>query len=112
VDPYGRILRRRLREATKGLPRADGTLYRDGEAIGEAGGYRYAKRAGYGAFTLTLPGQIADQAEGEYLMVLYPDDPPNAQPGDELQLADARYRVLSIREGLGCATWRLEEMVT
>ena len=99
-------MRQRMRDATARLPRVDGQLYRDGALIGSAGGVRYVKRLG--GFTISLAGQIADQPDGEYLTVLYPDDPPAALEGDQLTIGDAEYTVLAVRDMTAYQTWRLE----
>jgi len=109
LDPYNILLRRRLREAIARLPaaRVDGTLYRGGAEIGPVGGYRYDKVNQYGAFTVALPGQLADQPEGHYLMALYPDELPRAQEGDELAIGDDRYQVLAVRDPGAYQTYSL-----
>lgn len=108
MDLYNRVLRRRLRELVSRPPvtRTDGTLYRVGAPIGEAGGIKYTKS--YRGYTISIAGQTADQPDGEYLMVLWPDEPPTAQEGDELAIGDARYRILSARDIGAYQLWRLE----
>lgn len=97
MDAFSRVLRGRLRRAlcARHLPRTDGTLIRDGAEIGTVGGYLYVKR--YGGFTISLPGQLADQPEGHYLMALYPDELPDAHEGDVLEIGADRYNVLAVR---------------
>lgn len=104
MEVMDRILRTRLRAALSGRPlkRLDATLYRDGTAIGTVGGYYYEKASQYGAFTISLPGQLADQPEGHYMMALYPDELPDAQEGDELAIGGDRYQVLAVR---GCGAY-------
>lgn len=108
MSAYDRILRFRLRGATARLPRADGLLLRppDQTAVGEVGGFSYEKRGG--VFSVALPGQMADQSDGRYLMALYPDQLPQARPGDELVLPDERCRVLSVLDRGAYHLYRLE----
>jgi hypothetical protein len=107
MDAYNRVLRNRLRQAIacRHLPRTDGTLYRDGAEIGAVGGYLYVRQRG--GFTVSLPGQLADQPEGHYLMALYPDELPDAQEGDMLGIGDVRYQVLAIRDSGAYHTYSL-----
>jgi len=108
MDAYNLVLRRRLRELVSRPPvtRTGGTLYRDGSVIGDVGGIKYVKS--YRGYTISIAGQTADQPDGDYLMVLWPDEPPIAQEGDELAIGDERYRILSARDGGAYATLRLE----
>jgi hypothetical protein len=110
MDTYDRVLRARLRSALCGRPlkRADGTLTRDGADIGTVGGYLYVKSRG--GFTVSLPGQLADQPEGHYLMALYPDVLPDAQEGDELTVGDDRYQVLAVIDRGAYQTYSLGVM--
>lgn len=107
MEPYDRILRMRLRAALMGRPikRVDGTLTRDGAEVGAVGGYLYVKARG--GFTASLPGQLADQPEGHYLMALYPDELPAAKEGDELVIGDDRYQVLAVRNPGAYQTYSL-----
>lgn len=111
MDAYNQILRRRLREAAARPPavRVDGTVKRGTTTIGAAGGIYYIKRRG--GFTISLAGQIADEPDGEYLMVLWPDEYPDAQAGDTLETTDATYRVLAVQNPGAYQTYRLEAIV-
>ena len=110
MDAYERILRGRLRMAAARRTRLDGMVERppEGASVGEVGGFYYEKRGG--VFSAALPGQLANQPDGLYLMALYPDQLPAAQPGDELRLTDRRYRILSVAERGAYQTYRLEEI--
>jgi len=110
VDTYERILRLRLRGATARRKRLDGQVLRPpaGTLVGEAGGFYYEKRGG--VFSAALPGQLADQPDGRYLMALYPDQLPEARPRDELMLPGGRYRILNITDRGAYQTYRLEEI--
>jgi hypothetical protein len=110
MDAYDRILRLRLRRATMRRTRLDGAVCRppEGAAVGAVGGFYYEKQGG--VFSVALPGQRFDQPDGRYLMALYPDELPQARPGDELRLADGRLRILSVADRGAYHTYRLEEM--
>jgi hypothetical protein len=110
MDAYERILRLRLRGATARRTRLDGQVLRppDGALVGEAGGFYYEKRGG--VFSAVLPGQLADQPDGRYLMALYPDDLPGVRAGDELSLPGGRYRILHVADHGAYQTYRLEEI--
>ena len=110
MDAYGRILRLRLRGATARRARLDGQVLRlpEGAPVGEAGGFYYEKRGG--VFSAALPGQLANQPDGRYLMALYPDDLPEARSGDELVLPGGRYRILHVADHGAYHTYRLEEI--
>ncbi len=110
MDAYDRVLRLRLRRATARRVRVDGPVTRPpaGESVGEAGGFYYEKRGG--VFSAALPGQLFDQPDGRYLMALYPDLLPSAQPGDEIELPGGRFRILAVADRGAYHTYRLEEI--
>jgi len=110
LEPYERVLRTRLRRATARRTRLDGQVLRppEGTVVGEAGGFYYEKRGG--VYSAQLPGQLYDQPDGRYLMALYPDELPEALPGDELALPGGRYRIVSAIDRGAYQTYRLEEI--
>lgn len=110
MDAYERILRGRLRMAAARRTRLDGVVERppEGAPVGEVGGFYYEKRGG--VFSAALPGQLASQPDGRYLMALYPDSLPEARAGDELNLTGARYRILHVSNHGAYHTYRLEEI--
>lgn len=110
MEAYEHILRLRLRGATARRARLDGQVLRppEGTLVGEAGGFYYEKRGG--VFSAALPGQLADQPDGRYLMTLYPDELPDALPGDEWRAPGGRYRILQVTDRGAYQTYRLEEI--
>ena len=109
MNDFDRVLRGRLRAATRTKPRVDARATRPpgGEAVGQAGGFYYEKRGG--VFSAALPGQRFEQPDGRYLMALYPDELPEVRPGDELSFAGKRFRVLGVADRGAYQTYHLEE---
>jgi len=110
MNDYDRVLRSRLRAATRTRTRVEAYVTRPpgGEAVGQAGGFYYEKRGG--VFSAALPGQRFEQPDGRYLMALYPDELPDARPGDELTLPDRRFRILGVHDRGAYQTYHLEEI--
>jgi hypothetical protein len=79
-----------------------------GEAVGQAGGFYYEKRGG--VFSAALPGQRFEQPDGRYLMALYPEELPDARPGDELSFSNRQFRILSVYDRGAYQTYHLEEI--